>query len=218
MRIPQAFMALAATTLLLTGCGNKQPATNAVTQAENAIEPMRVDAAKFAPEELKAAETTLAAMKDKLAKEDYNAVVDDVPKINNDIKTLQGAVVQKQTLAAAAQNEWDALNDEVPKSLEAIQARVDGLKGQKLPKEITKENFEAAKTELETIKATWTEAATAATAGHTQEAADKGRTVQAKTHEIKTELGMSPALAQTQPQSQQATMAPPAGQDIAPAN
>ena len=214
MRISQAFLALAATTLLMTGCGDKQPATNAVTQAENAINPMRVDAAKFAPEELKAAESTLAAMKENLAKEDYKAVVADVPKVNNDIKALQGAVVQKQTLAAAAQNEWDSLNDEVPKSLEAIQARVDALKGQKLPKEITKENYEAAKTDLESIKATWTEATTAATAGNTQEAADKGRTVQAKTEEIKTELGMNPALAQTQ----QATMTPPAGQDIAPAN
>jgi uncharacterized protein (DUF2267 family) len=211
MRMTQVFVALAATTLLMTGCGNKQPATNAVTQAENAINPMRVDAAKFAPEELKAAEATLAAMKDKLAKEDYKAVVADVPKINNDIKTLQGAVVQKQTLAAAAQNEWDSIKDHVPKSLEEIQARVDGLKGQKLPKEITKENYEAAKTDLEAIKATWVEAETAATAGNTQEAADKGRTVQAKTEEIKTELGMSPALAQ-------ATMTPPAGQDIAPSN
>jgi predicted nucleic acid-binding Zn-ribbon protein len=211
MRISQAFLALAATTLLMAGCGDKQPANNAVTQAENAIEPLRVDAAKFAPDELKAAEATLARMKDSLAKEDYKAVVDDVPKINNDIKTLQGAVVQQQTLAAAAQNEWDALNEEVPKSLESIQARVDSLKGQKLPKEITKENYEAAKTDLEAIKATWTEATTAASAGHPQEAADKGRAVQAKTQEIKTELGMAPAVAQ-------ASMTPPAGQDIAPAN
>ncbi len=152
-------------------------------------------------------------MKDNLAKEDYSAVVAAVPKINADIKTLQGAVVQKQTLAAAAQNEWDALNDEVPKGIEAIQVRVDSLKGAKLPKEISKENYEAAKTDLESIKTTWTEATAAATAGNTQDAADKGRTVQAKVTEIKSELGMSPALAQSQ-----ATMTPPAGQDIAPAN
>lgn len=213
MRISQAFLALAATTLLLTGCGNKQPATNAVAQAENAITPLRDDATKYAPEELKAADATLAQMKADLANDDYNKVVDAVPKINNDITTLKGAVVQKQTLAAAAQNEWDALNNDVPKAIEAIQARVDGLKGQKLPKEITKENYEAAKTDLEALKATWTEAATAATAGNTQEAADKGRTVHTKVEEIKTELGMTPALAQSQ-----ATMSPPAGQDIAPAN
>lgn len=211
MRISQAFLALAATTLLLTGCGNKQPATNAVTQAENAISPLRDDASKYAPEELKAAEATLAKMKGDLEKEDYDAVVASVPKINTDINALKGAVVQKQTVAAAAQNEWDSLNTEVPKAIEAIQARVESLKGQKLPKEITKENYEAAKTDLESIKASWTEATAAATAGNPQEAADKGRTVQAKAEEIKTELAMNPSLAQ-------ATMTPPAGQDIAPAN
>lgn len=214
MRISQAFLALAATTLLMTGCGNKQPANNAVTQAENAISPLRDDAAKYAPEELKAADATLTRMKDDLAKEDYKAVVAAVPKINTDINTLKGAVVQKQTVAAAAQNEWDALNTEVPKSLEAVQTRVDSLKGTKLPKEISKENYEAAKTDLETIKVTWTEATTAATAGNTVEAADKGRTVQAKVEEIKNELGMNPALAQ----SSGATMTPPTGQDIAPSN
>lgn len=213
MRISQGFLALAATALLLTGCGDKQPATNAVTQAENAITPLRDDATKYAPDELKAAEGTLAAMKADLAEEDYKAVVAAVPKINNDIKTLQGAVVQKQTLAAAAQNQWDALNTDVPKAIEAIQVRVDSLKGAKLPKEITKENYEAAKTDLASMKTTWAEATAAATAGNTQEAADKGRTVQAKVEEIKGELGMSPALAQSQ-----ATMTPPAGQDIAPAN
>lgn len=213
MRISQGLLAIAATTLLLTGCGDEKPATNAVTQAENAITPLRDDATKYAPEELQAADSTLARMKDNLAKEEYKDVVADVPKINADIKTLQGAVVQKQTLAAAAQNEWDALNADVPKAIEAIQVRVDSLKGQKLPKEISRENYEAARTDLESIKTTWTEATAAATAGNTQEAADKARTVQAKTEEIKGELGMSPALAQSQ-----ATMTPPAGQDIAPAN
>lgn len=195
MRILQAFLALAATSLLMTGCGNKQPANNAVTQAESAISPLRDDAAKYAPEELKAADGTLAKMKDDLAREDYDAVVAAVPQINTDISTLKGAVVQQQTLAAAAQNEWDALNAQVPKSIEAIQARVDSLKGQRLPKEITRENYEAAKADLESMKATWTEATNAAGAGNAQEAADKGRTVQAKADEIKNELGMNPALA-----------------------
>ena len=75
MRISQAFLPLVAGALLLTGCGNKEPATQAVTQAEASLEGMRADAAKFAPEELKATEATLAAMKANLAKSDYRAVV-----------------------------------------------------------------------------------------------------------------------------------------------
>jgi uncharacterized protein (DUF2267 family) len=210
MRISQAFLALAATTLLMTGCGDKQPATNAVTQAENALSPIRDDASKYAPEELKATDSTLTTMKDALAKEDYRKVVAAVPQFNEQMKTLQGAVVQKQTLAAAAQNEWDALNDKVPQSVEAIQGRVDALSGSKLPKEVTKENFEAAKTDLAAIKATWAEATAAATAGNTQEAADKGRAVQTKADEIKNELGMNSAVAS-------ATMTPPTGGDVSTA-
>jgi hypothetical protein len=89
--------------------------------------------------------------------------------------------------------------------VEAIQVRVDALSGSKLPKEITKETFETAKTELETMKATWAEATAAATAGDTQVAADKGRTVQAKGEELKNQLGLNPTLASATPPS-----APPA--------
>ena len=39
MRISQAFLALAATTVLMTGCGDKKPATNAVTQAVKSVDP-----------------------------------------------------------------------------------------------------------------------------------------------------------------------------------
>jgi hypothetical protein len=58
------------------------------------------------------------------------------------------------------------------------------------------------------MKATWAEATAAATAGNTMEAADKGRTVQAKGEELKTQLGLNPAVA---------SVAPPAGTTAAPA-
>lgn len=207
MRISHVLVPMVAAGLMLTGCGSKQPANNAVTQAENALSPLRDDASRFAPDELKAADATLARMKAELADSDYRAVVAEVPKFNAEMKTLQESVVSRQAVAAAAQNEWDTLNAEVPKAVEAIQVRVDALAGTRLPKEVTKENFEAAKTELEAIKATWAEASAAATAGNTVEAADKGRTVAAKADEIKNELGMNPALAS-------ASMTPPASPEI----
>jgi hypothetical protein len=204
MRIAQLFLPLAAA-LIISACGNKEPATNAVAQAEAALSGIRDEASKHASTELQAAEATLAKMKDDLANEDYRAVVQGVPPFNAQIKTLQETMVTNQTLAAAAQNEWDTLNAEVPKTVEAIQVRVDALSGSKLPKEITKETFETAKTELETMKATWAEATAAAGAGDTQLAADKGRTVQAKGEELKNQLGLNPTLASATPPS-----APPA--------
>ena len=207
MRISHAFLPLVAATLFITGCGNKEPATDVVTQAEAAMEGLRTNASQFAPEELKTAEATLAKMKADLAKEEYGDVLKAVTPFNAQVKTVQDTMVSQQSLQVAAQQEWDTLNQEVPKTVEALQVRVDSLKGAKLPKEITKETFETAKTEFETLKATWAEATAAASAGKTLEAADKGRTAQAKGEELKTQLGMNPALA---------AVDPPAGTEAAP--
>jgi hypothetical protein len=195
MRISQAFFPLVAATLIMTGCGNKEPATRVVSQAEAALEKDRPDASLYAKEELKAADEMLAKIKADFAKEDYDAVVAAVPDFNTAEKTVRETIVSGQTLAAAAQTEWQTLNQEVPKTVEAIQTRVDKLAAAKLPKEITKETFEAAKADLETVKATWAEATAAASAGNALEAASKGHTVQAKADQLKNQLGMNTAVA-----------------------
>ncbi|HEV7606357.1 MAG TPA: hypothetical protein VGO61_03430 [Steroidobacteraceae bacterium] len=195
MRISQAFIPLVAATLIMTGCGNKEPASRVVQQAEAALAKDRPDASLYAKDELKVAEDTLAKIKADFAKEDYDAVVAAVPDFNSQEKIVRDTIVSGQTLAAAAQTEWQTLNEEVPKTVEAIQTRVDKLAATKLPKEVTKENFDAAKADLETIKATWAEATAAASAGNALEAAGKGRTVQAKADQIKNQLGMNTAVA-----------------------
>jgi uncharacterized lipoprotein NlpE involved in copper resistance len=209
MRISSLFAPLAAT-LILVGCGNKEPASKVVAQAESILGEMRNDGATFAPDELKAVEATTESMKADFASQDYKKVMEAVPTFNGQVKTLKETVVSKQAIAAASANEWNTLNAEVPKTVEALQVRVDALTGTRLPKEITKETFTTAKTELEGMKSTWAEATAAAAAGDTVAAADKGRLVAAKGEELKNKLGMNPALA--------ATMAPPAGTDVAPAN
>ena len=210
MRISSLFAPLAAS-LLLVGCGNQEPATKVVAQAESILGEIRNDGTAFAPEELKAVEATHTAMKDDFAREDYKSVMEAVPTFNAQVKTLKETVVAKQAIAAASANEWNTLNTEVPKTVEAIQVRVDSLAGARLPKEITKDTFNTAKTELETMKSTWAEATAAAAAGDTVAAADKGRAVAAKGEELKNKLGMNPTLAS-------ATMAPPSGTDITPAH
>jgi hypothetical protein len=214
MRISSLFAPLAAT-LMLAGCGNKEPASQVVAQAESILGEMRTDGATFAPEELKAVESTTESMKSNFASEDYKKVMEAVPTFNGQVKTLKETVVAKQAIVAASSNEWTTLNAEVPKTVEALQVRVDALTGSKLPKDITKETFTTAKTELEGMKSSWAEATAAAAAGDTVAAADKGRMVAAKGEELKNKLGMNPTLAST---SSSATMAPPSGTDVSPAN
>jgi hypothetical protein len=91
----------------------------------------------------------------------------------------------------------------VPKSVEAVQSRVDSLKPNALPKGVTKDELETAKKELETAKATWDEATKAADAGNPAEARDKARIVQAKMEELKSSLEMNEQVANNTPASVQ---------------
>ena len=194
MKVYQALLPLAAA-MMIAGCGNRGTAQNVIGQAEAGFNTVKEEAAVIAPAELKAAETTLEHMKQNFDSRDYKVVVADVPQFNAQMKTVKEAVASKQTAEAAAAVEWNALNEEVPKAVEAIQARVDSLKPAALPKDVTKEELETAKTELETVKTTWAEATAAASAGNTAEATDKGRMVQAKAEELKNTLGMNEVLA-----------------------
>lgn len=194
MKSTNVLMALTTSALLITGCTNqKDPAENAVTQAEAAVAELRVDAAKFAPEELKTTESTLAEMKAELGKQDYKDVIADVPEFNKQVATLRETLVGRQTQVIAATREWESLNAEVPKAVEEIQVRVDSLASSpKLPKEVDKHEFEAAKASLETMKSDWAAASAAFSSGNATEAADKARSVQGKVDEVKTQLAMNP--------------------------
>lgn len=198
MRKFSAFLPLAAAAFLITGCGDKGPATNAVALATESVEKVRVDAAQYAPKELAATDATLARMKENLAKEQYKAVLKDIPEINANYKVAVETTESNKTLIAAAQNEWQELNTEVPKTVEELDARVATLSEGKLPKEVTKETLASAKTELEGMKATWAEATAAATAGDTLAATDKGRTVQVRGEKLKEQLAINTSVASIQ--------------------
>ena len=195
MKVTHVLMALTASAMMMTGCmSQKDPAENAVTQAEAAVGELRVDAAKFAPEELKTTEATLAKMKADLAEQDYKDVIAGVPQFNKEVASLKEVLVGRQTQIIAATREWETLNAEIPKQVEEIQVRVDSLaSAARLPKEVDKHEFEAAKASLETMKTTWTEATAAFSSGNATEAADKARSVQGKVEEVKDQLAMNPS-------------------------
>ncbi|HET9865202.1 MAG TPA: hypothetical protein VFP37_17305, partial [Steroidobacteraceae bacterium] len=169
-------MALATSALLAAGCASKEePAKQAVASAEAALNQVQPDAQTYAPEQFQVAEMDLDAMKDQLAKQEYKAVLKAVPKINDDVKLLHEVIVAKRTQLAAATHEWEELQEEVPKIVDAIEHRVNMLSHGRLPQEIEKSTFEMAKSSFESVKSQWAEASAAAEAGKPTEAADKGR-------------------------------------------
>jgi len=190
MKLYQSLLPLAAATMM-AACGSRGTAQNVVGQAEGAINNVKEEAASTAPNELKTTEATVAHMRQNFDAHQYKVVIADVPQFNEQIKTLKDAMAANQGKVAAATMEWTTLNTEVPKAVEEIQARVDSLKPNALPKDVTKEELATAKTDLETLKAQWAEATAAAQANNPLEATEKGRLVQAKAAEIKDALGMN---------------------------
>jgi hypothetical protein len=186
---------MAATAILFTGCASQeQPARQALAAAESSLAEIRVDAAKFAPEELKSAEGRLARVKEDLAKKEYKDVLGGATQLTKETATLKEVVVSKQTQSVAATHEWEELSEEVPKMVRAIENRVDTLSGKrKLPADVDKEAVESAKSALESMKSQWAEASAAFKSGNAIEAADKARMVQARGEKVIDLLGMSPA-------------------------
>src|SRR5687767_6213138 len=117
MKVYQALLPLAAA-MMIAGCGNRGTAQNVVGQADGVVTKLRPEASVTAPNELKAAETTLAHMKQNFDERNYKVVVADVPQFNTQVKALEDAMAAKQTADAAATQEWSTLATEVPKSIE----------------------------------------------------------------------------------------------------
>lgn len=189
--LKSAWLAVAVTAFGIVGCASKQePAENLVQSAESALAEIRADAAKYAPDQLQKAEALLATAKERLAKEKYQEVLEGGNALATEVNALKEVVISKQTQLAAATLEWERLKKSVPPLLSSIENQLASLKGRKLPPEVTKQSFDSAKTELETMKSAWSEATAAADAGDAAVAADKGRAVEAKAHEIGPKLGM----------------------------
>lgn len=189
MKLYQALLPLVAATMM-AACG-RGTAQSVVSQADGALSKVKDEAATSAPHELQAAQETYAHMKRNFDAHEYKVVSADVPKFNEQMKTLTTAMEDNQGKVGAAVLEWQKLNVEVPKAIEEIQARVDSVKPNKLPKDVTKEELETAKADLVTMKAQWAEASAAAQASNPIEATEKGRVVQAKAAELKDSLGMN---------------------------
>ncbi|MEO8062749.1 MAG: hypothetical protein ABI821_08360 [Pseudomonadota bacterium] len=187
-----------ATALLVVGCANqKEPAMKMVAEAESALAGIKDDAAKLLPSDLQSVEASVAALKDDVAKGDYKAVLAGAPAVMSAINSLKEAVAARKSeveaAMAAATAEWGSLSADVPKMVEAIQSRLDILgKAKKLPKSLSQEAFDSAKSGLDSMKSMWAEASSAFTSGDAVNAVEKAKGVKAKGEEVLKLLGMSP--------------------------
>jgi len=198
MRFSNVFLALAAATLIATGCAQqKAPANKALDAIEASLKDVRDDAAKYAPDGLKGVEAQFARLKESYDKKEYDNVLAGTPELDKAVASLKDAVEAGKKHAAAAlaaaKSEWENLNTEVPKMIETIQARVDEQSKKTFRLKVTKEELESAKSGLEWMKAEWAEATAAVNSGKQIVAAEKARAVKAKGEEVQKTLSMKEA-------------------------
>jgi ActR/RegA family two-component response regulator len=197
MRIAKMFVALTATALALAACANhKEPAEKAIAQVEAALAEIRADAEKYAPEDLKGLDESVATLKRGFGNKRYSEVLTAQPSVASAVtalkETIAKAKADSEEILAAAQAEWTELSTSVPPLVDAIQGRVDSLtKSRKLPKDVDKAAFETIKTDFETVKTDWASATREFTAGAAADAVRMGRAARAKAEEIQAKLGMN---------------------------
>ncbi len=174
---------------LLSACASdKAPAEQAIKGAEAAIAEVKAEAAKWIPDQMRALDTSLAAVKDKFAKGDYKAVLAEAPALATQAKSVAAAAAAKK---AELTKSWEEMSAGLPKMIEAVKSRVDILsKSKKLPANVTKEQFETAKTDVAAATQGWADAMAAYTGGNVADAVAKANTVKAKTVEALQALGM----------------------------
>ena len=182
--------------VLIAGCQNQRaPAEQAVQAADSALTNIRDMASHYAPDQLQAVDAQLSGVKDSLAKGDYKGVLAAVPALNTAIGNLKDTATAKQEEAQAAsakaKDAWGPLSSDVPKMVDAISSRVDILsKSHHLPKGVTKDSLAAAKSGLDSMKATWGDASNAASSGDFTTAVSKGQAVKDQASQIMQSLGM----------------------------
>jgi len=189
----RSLLFLAVVALAASACTNyKEPAQQAIAQAETALDAISVDAQKFLPDKYKEVQDAIDAAKATFAKDDYKNALAQAKDLPAKVAALATDVsAAKQAAIATWTDEWNSLSADLPNMVNAIQSRVDTLsKSKKLPKNIDQATFEAAKTGLDDMKSTWNAASQSFNSGNVEDAVAKAKQVQEKGTEIMSQLGM----------------------------
>ena len=198
MKKHSVWLAAVLSALAVVACNQqKGQAEQAMASAQQSLNAVRDEAQKYAPEQLGTVEAQLGQMQDSYQRGDYAATLAAQPAMMKAISGLKDAAAEKKTAAdaaaAKAKDDWGPTSAEVPKMVDAVAKRVETLsKTRHLPKGVTKENLASAKTALDQVKATWSDATAAASSGDYTTAMNKADMVKSKTQDMMKSLGMKP--------------------------
>ncbi|MGH8197697.1 MAG: hypothetical protein ACRETI_05970 [Steroidobacteraceae bacterium] len=178
--------------LALAACSQKDPAQEAITAAENALNAVYEDAQKYVPERYAEVKAELESARTAFNEErsaDAIAAVRDLPAHAEQL--AKEAAAAKEQRVSEMNADWARLSGSLPERLAGIGSRLDELaKMRRLPKGMDRPLLAEAKAAFASAATAWDEAGAAFTAGDLETAVGKARDVEGMAQDLVARLGM----------------------------
>ncbi len=164
------FLLIGAATLLLAACAsNKEPADQAITAADSALDATVEDAKRYNPVQYNEVLGKLNELKTAYNKKKYDEVVAGAPAVQTAIKGLvEATAAKKEEGMQGYAAEWTALSVSVPAVMDLVEKRGEALeKSKKLPEGV---NLLAARRSIADAQNMWKQALAAGSSGRSEAA------------------------------------------------
>ena len=188
MRIVKYICVILLAALLVACSRDKEPAEAAIKAGQQAVEQVRGEAAKYAPDQLKQLEDALKAAQDNFAKKEYKAALDAAGGLAAKAQDVAKAAAAKK---AELTKSWEDMSAGIPQMMDAIKSRLDILaKAKKLPAGLDKDKLAALTSGYDELMKQFQTAKDAASAGDLNKAIEAGNAIKQKGMEIAETLGL----------------------------
>jgi hypothetical protein len=188
MRILKCFSVVLLAALLVACARDKEPAEAAIKAAGQAIEQIRGEASRYAPDQLKQLEGSLKAAQDSFANKDYTAALAAAGGLGAKAQEVAKAAADKK---AELTKSWEDISASIPQMMEAVKSQLDVLgKAKKLPAGLDKDKLAALNSGYDEAMKQFQAAKDAASAGDFTKAIEAGNAIKQKGMEMGTTLGL----------------------------
>jgi hypothetical protein len=183
-------MAVVVPFVLVAACTDaaKAPAEAAMAAAASAVDSLKGEATKWAPEAVKAVETSYGSAKDLIAKQDYKGALATAGEIPAKAKDALAKAASNKDLVVKA---WNEAGGSLTKMMDSAKSRLDTLaQSKKLPKGMDKATLAQAQADLSTLQSGWASAVEQFKAGDTSGAMAKASALKAQGLALLKTLGL----------------------------
>lgn len=191
----RTLLAALAATIALGACSQKDPAQEAITAAENALNAVYEEAEKYVPERYAEVKRDLETARAAFKEERYADAIAAVRDIPGEAEALANeAAAAKEKRIAELDADWTRLSGILPDLLAGIGGRLEELgRLRTLPEGMDRQLLDEANAALASARAAWDEAGAARERGDLEAAVGKAKDAEGMAQDLFGRLGMPAA-------------------------